>query len=67
MRKLISSLLNSPLETRLDLLMDLARAVPEWIAVKELSGQGKILKFAPNLNAFQVTQLIQKSQTASRQ
>jgi len=45
--------------------MDLARAVPEWIAVKELSGQGKILKFAPHFNAFQVTQLIQK--TVSKQ
>ena len=40
------------IETRLDLVMELARVVPEWIAVKELSGQGKILKFAPHLNAF---------------
>ena len=47
--------------------MDLAKAVPEWITVKELSGQGKIFKFAPNLNAFQVAQQIQKSQTAPKQ
>jgi len=40
--------------------MDLARTVPQWIAVKELPNQGKIFKFMPNLNAFRVTQLIQQ-------
>ncbi len=48
------------------MLLELSKIVPEWITIKELAGKGKILKFAPQVNAFTVTQqIIQK--TADKQ
>jgi hypothetical protein len=48
------------------MILELAKTVPEWITVKELPGKGKILKFAPQVNAFTVTQLITQK-TATKQ
>ena len=46
------------LELRVDMVLELYKIVPEWITIKELAGKGKILKFAPQVNAFKVTQQI---------
>ena len=40
------------------MILELSSSLKEWITVKELPGKGRILKFAPQVNAATVTKLL---------